>query len=88
MQGLLATFEYANVRTVVFLRWIDSLCTCFQARFAKWEPILQLQQSELDYSKDGIMMIPPTSDIFGRGVYHYVRSLALSSAAAHETGEA
>ena len=58
-----------------------------QARFAKWDPILQLQQSELDYSKDGIMMIPPTADIFGRGVYHYVRSLAYASEAAHETGE-
>jgi len=57
-----------------------------QARFAKWEPILQLRESDLDYSSDGIM-VSPSADIFGRGVYHYVRALAFASAAAHETGE-
>jgi hypothetical protein len=48
---------------------------------------MKLQQSEIDYSRDGILMIPPTSGIFGRGVYHYVRTLAFASAATHETGE-
>lgn len=42
----------------------------------------------MDYSNDGIMMLPPGADAFGRGVVHYVRALALASAASHEQGTA
>jgi hypothetical protein len=49
--------------------------------------VLSLQPSALDYSSDGIM-VNPTAGQFGQGVYHYVRALALASAAAHTTGEA
>jgi hypothetical protein len=56
-----------------------------QARFAQWGPVLQLTPGDIDYSNDGIM-VSPAADVFGRGVFHYVRALAYASAAAHETG--
>lgn len=58
-----------------------------QARFGHWGPVLQLTPSDIDYSSDGIM-VSPAADVFGRGVFHYVRALAFASAAAHETGDA
>jgi hypothetical protein len=65
----------------------QGLTVALQARFAKWDPVLQLKLSELDYSNDGIM-VNPAAPVFGEGVYHYVRALAYASAAAHETGKA
>eukprot|EP00879_Flechtneria_rotunda_P002107 GHRR01002288.1.p1 GENE.GHRR01002288.1~~GHRR01002288.1.p1 ORF type:complete len:734 (+),score=249.35 GHRR01002288.1:60-2261(+) len=52
------------------------------ARFAQWQPIMQLDRAALDYSNDGVML-PFGTDKFSDGVYHYVRSMALASAAAH-----
>lgn len=54
------------------------------ARWAQWEPLLQLDKSWLDYSNDGVML-PPGTEQFGEGVWHYARALALASAAAHES---
>ncbi|WIA39815.1 hypothetical protein OEZ86_005868 [Tetradesmus obliquus] len=57
------------------------------ARWAQWEPLLQLDKSWLDYSNDGVML-PPGTEQFGEGVWHYARALALASAAAHESDAA
>ena len=41
----------------------------------------------MDYSSDG-MMVPPSANAFGKGVYHYVRALTLASEASHIEGVA
>ncbi|KAF6254659.1 hypothetical protein COO60DRAFT_1642164 [Scenedesmus sp. NREL 46B-D3] len=54
------------------------------ARWARWEELMGLDKSWLDYSDDGVML-PPGAEQFGDGVWHYGRALALASAAAHES---
>lgn len=43
-----------------------------RARFARWDPLLQLQASDLDFENDGVMLPSGTAE-WNRGVYHYVR---------------
>jgi hypothetical protein len=53
------------------------------ARWAQWQQLMQLDRAWLDYRGDGVML-PPGSQQFGDGVWHYTHALALASAAAHE----
>jgi hypothetical protein len=53
------------------------------ARWARWEQLMQVDKSWLDYSGDGVMLAPGAEQ-FGDGVWHYTRALALASAASHE----
>jgi hypothetical protein len=54
------------------------------ARWARWEELMQLDKSWLDYSNDGVML-SAGAEQYGDGVWHYTRALALASAASHES---
>lgn len=54
------------------------------ARFGRWPELLALSRADLDYSRDGLAMLPPGTEAYNDGLFHYVRLLALASAAAHE----